>query len=106
MQRLLALPERPTAILAGNDLMAIGAMQALSERGIGIPSEVAVVGYDDIALASITTPRLTTVAQPKYQMGCSAVEVLLRRLVDDSGPPHRVVLRPQLVVRGTTVNPE
>jgi LacI family transcriptional regulator len=106
MQRLLALPERPTAVLAGNDLMAIGAMQALSEQGLCVPQNMSVVGYDDIAFASVTTPGLTTVAQPKYQMGASAVEVLLQRLMEEGGPPRRVLLRPRLVVRGTTVNHE
>lgn len=103
MQRLWDLPEQPTAILAGNDMMAIGAMQFLASKGVDVPGEVSLVGYDDLTLASITTPRLTTVAQPKYQMGLSAAEVLLRRLEDGGGHPRRVVLQPQLIVRGSTV---
>lgn len=106
MNRLLALPEPPTAVFAGNDLMAIGALRALEEAGMTAPRDVSVVGYDDIALASITSPRLTTVAQPKYEMGYTAMEVLMRRLTESGSDPQRVVLRPQLVIRGSAAQPK
>jgi DNA-binding LacI/PurR family transcriptional regulator len=70
----------PTAILAANDLMAIGAMKAVQERGLTVPADVSVMGYDDIDIASLCTPALTTVRQPKYQMGESSVQRLLDRI--------------------------
>ncbi len=70
----------PTAIFAANDLMAIGVMQALRERGIDIPGDVAVAGFDDISAARLVTPPLTTVAQFQDRMGARAAEILLARL--------------------------
>ncbi|HEX2037219.1 MAG TPA: LacI family DNA-binding transcriptional regulator [Chloroflexota bacterium] len=80
MERLLALPEPPTAVFAGNDLMAIGALAAARRAGRRVPQDVAVVGYDDIPEAAATTPALTTVAVPKYEMGTAAATLLLERL--------------------------
>jgi LacI family transcriptional regulator len=106
MQRLLELSERPTAVIAGNDMTAVGAIKALTDAGLRVPDDVSVVGYDDISLAAMMTPGLTTVAQPKYQMGASSVEVLMQRLVDLGAPPRKVVLQPRLVVRGSTASVE
>jgi LacI family transcriptional regulator len=112
MERLLALPpgRRPTAVFAGNDLMAIGALLALRAAGLGVPGEVAVVGYDDIPEAAVTCPALTTVAVPKYEMGRVAAELLLARIAHrqgtggggEAGPPRRVVLPCRLTVREST----
>ena len=87
MERLLALPpgRRPTAVFAGNDLMAIGALLALRAAGVGVPGDVAVVGYDDIPEAAVTCPALTTVAVPKYEMGRVAAELLLARIAHRQG---------------------
>ncbi|HHW15160.1 MAG TPA: LacI family transcriptional regulator [Firmicutes bacterium] len=103
MKRLLELPEPPTAVFACNDMMALGAMAALDEAGRRVPQDVALVGYDDILVASLTRPQLTTVAQPKYEMGWMAMEVLLKRIAQTPDAPQRVVLQPRLVVRGSTV---
>jgi LacI family transcriptional regulator len=88
-----------TAIVAANDLTAIGAMEELRRRGYGVPREVAIVGFDDITFASLVEPRLTTIAQPKYRMGCLAMERLLELLGHGDPRPRRTVLEPELVVR-------
>lgn len=88
-----------TAIVAANDLMAIGAMEGLRRHGRRVPRDVAVVGYDDITFASLVAPPLTTVAQPKYQMGRLAMERLLELLNGGASRPRRLVLEPRLVVR-------
>ncbi len=88
-----------TAILAGNDLMAIGAMEELRRHGRRLPEDVAVVGFDDITFASLVEPPLTTVAQPKYRMGCLAMERLLELIGGGGHRPRRLVLEPQLVIR-------
>jgi LacI family transcriptional regulator len=77
---VLASGYDPTAIFAANDLMAIGVMQALRERGIGIPSQIAVAGFDDISAARLVTPPLTTVAQFQGDMGVKAAQLLMERL--------------------------
>jgi LacI family transcriptional regulator len=77
---LINLAQRPSAIFAGNDLMALGAMQAAWEAGLRVPEDLAIVGFDDIPLASCLVPPLTTVAQPVSQMGRVAVDILVRRI--------------------------
>ncbi len=77
---LIERAERPTAIFAANDLMAIGAMSALRERGLAIPHDVAVIGFDDIFVARLVTPALTTVSQFQQDIGIKAAETLLARL--------------------------
>jgi len=79
-RKMLARAVRPTALFAANDLMAIGAMEALREQGIAIPGEMTVVGFDDIFVARLVSPGLTTVSQFQYDIGVAAGETLLRRL--------------------------
>jgi LacI family transcriptional regulator len=79
-ERLLALPDPPTAIFAANDQMAIGAIEAIGARGLRVPDDISVVGFDDIELASYVQPTLTTVRQPLADMGVRAVGVLCDRL--------------------------
>jgi LacI family transcriptional regulator, galactose operon repressor len=79
-------PEPPTAIFAANDLMAIGVLRAAGELGRRGPGDLAVVGFDDIELASYTTPPLTTVSQSANEVGRAAVELLLERLADPARP--------------------
>ncbi len=74
-------------------------MEALRAAGRRIPDEVAVVGFDDITFASLVSPALTTVAQPKYRMGQMAMERLLELMAGESPAGRRIVLTPQLVVR-------
>ena len=102
MQRLLALDPRPTAIFAANDLMAIGAMEAIQEAGLQIPGDIAMVGYDDIEYAALVRPKLTTVAIPKYNRGQIAVKLLLERIQEGRSDPRIVTLHPRLVVRDSS----
>ncbi|MDD2201496.1 MAG: LacI family DNA-binding transcriptional regulator [Firmicutes bacterium] len=102
-KELLKMKEPPQAIFACNDLMALGCMVALEDMGVEVPEQMAVVGYDDVEFASTTRPRLTTVAQPKYEMGSIACETLLKRIRDKDAPQRRVVLQTQLVVRESSV---
>lgn len=104
-KRLLALSERPTAIFASNDLMALGALTAIEEAGLRVPHDIAVVGYDDIPLASRVRPKLTTVAQPKYELGQRAMDRLIRRLSESGSEskPETMVLQPRLVIRDSSL---
>jgi DNA-binding LacI/PurR family transcriptional regulator len=96
-----------TAVLAYNDLVAAGILSRLAELGVGVPDELSVVGFDDIPLAAMLTPALTTVAAPTAQAGACAVEALLGRL--QPGTPARAAcehaLPATLVVRGSTAGP-
>jgi DNA-binding LacI/PurR family transcriptional regulator len=102
---LSRLRRPPTAIFACNDRAAIGALGALSQRGVRVPEDMSVVGYDGIATGSLPQIDLTTVAQPRYEMGRSAVGLILERIRGQRAEARRVVLPPQLVVRGTTAPP-
>ena len=102
---LLSRPDRPTAVFAGNDLSAIGTMEAAQEMGLDVPGDVSVIGFDDIPEAARTTPALSTVRQPIQQMGSAAVR-LLRALMDGRIPETTHVRLPtSLVIRGTTAPP-
>lgn len=103
--RLLDLPDRPTAIFAANDNMAIGAIRAARERGIAVPEELSVVGFDDAVLAPIVTPSLTTVRQPLAELGRTAVSLLMRMLDRQRVEALRVELATRLVVRDSTAPP-
>ncbi|MES1247851.1 MAG: LacI family DNA-binding transcriptional regulator [Actinomycetota bacterium] len=104
-RHLLDLHEPPTAIFGFNDNIAIGALQAARERGMRVPEDLSVVGFDDVEIAELVTPALTTVRQPLAEMGRMAVS-LLGRLIEGQRieAPH-VELRTQLVVRQTTAPP-
>jgi LacI family transcriptional regulator len=105
-ERLLGGSERPTAIFACNDLMAIGALRAIRGAGLSVPDDISVVGYDDIPLASAMSPALTTVAQPVDQLGALSTELLLSRIEDGSvGTAQRITLETALVVRGSSGPP-
>jgi LacI family transcriptional regulator len=101
-QALLALANPPTAIFAGNDLMAIGALAAAREAGIDVPHNLSIMGFDDIHLAGYINPPLTTIAQPKYELGVIAAQLLFARLAQPDLPPQRRLLQAQLVVRQST----
>ncbi len=96
---LLELAKPPTAIFAANDLMAIGVMEALEKSGLSVPTDIAVVGFDDIPQASIIRPALSTVRQPMYKMGQTAVEMVLGQVEGEQLPEIKVELETELVVR-------
>ncbi|MGC8782532.1 MAG: substrate-binding domain-containing protein, partial [Anaerolineae bacterium] len=97
--RLLEGPRPPTAIAACNDLMALGAMSAIQERGLVVGRDVAVTGFDDIPMAEHSHPPLTTVHQPIYQIGKTVCEMLIRLLQGQELAPRQVILAPKLMVR-------
>lgn len=102
MQTLLKRRPRPTAVFACNDLMAFGALAAAREAGIAVPQQLSIVGFDDIELAAFSAPPLTTVAQPKLEIGTLAAELLLERVNTSRSESRRVILDPEIKVRGTT----
>jgi DNA-binding LacI/PurR family transcriptional regulator len=104
-QGLLAGPTRPTAICAANDLAAIGALNAIAEAGLEVPRDVSVVGYGNTALAALRHVSLTTVHQPRFQIGEMAMTALLRRLRRRAARSRHDLLVPSLVVRQTTAPP-
>ena len=92
---------RPTALLAVSDIVAIGALAAARRRGVRVPDELEIIGFDDIPLAAMTQPPLSTVRQPISEKGRVATRLLIREL-DRGGPPERIVLETELVLRGST----
>ncbi len=104
-ERLLDLADPPTAILAFNDNIAIGAIQAARARGVRVPEDLSVVGFDDVEYATIVTPALTTVRQPLAEMGRTAVSLLGRLLEDQRYETLHVELATRLVVRDSTAPP-
>jgi LacI family transcriptional regulator, galactose operon repressor len=101
---LLALPQPPTAIFAGNDWMALGAIEAITSTGLAVPRDLAVVGVDDISQAAHAHPPLTTISIPKIELARTATELLLRRIRGTDVPeePTRILASPHLVVRQST----
>jgi DNA-binding LacI/PurR family transcriptional regulator len=101
MQALLELDERPSAVFVANNLMTLGALQALHERDLQIPSDVAIVGFDDMSWATSLQPPLTAVAQPTYKLGTTAAHLLLARLNEPHRPVQHIVLDTELRVRAS-----
>ena len=104
MEMILTLKDPPDAVFAANDLIAIGAMEAIKSKGLKIPTDIAVAGFDDITFARITEPKLTTVCQPINQMGGLAMRVLIDRLNNsyDSVEPRTITLQPSIAIREST----
>ena len=105
MEALLALPERPEAVFAASDNMATGALKAIRAAGLRVPDDIALVGFDDIPLASALQPPLTTVRQPIYRLGHTAASVLIDELLSvpegetGLGQGQRIVLGTELIIR-------
>lgn len=98
---MLDLPEPPTAIFAGSDMQAIGVYQVAAERGLRVPEDLSVIGFDDIAVCEYLTPQLTTVHQPLARMAAEAVRLVLAAGERGGGPAPRMELATHLVVRGS-----
>jgi LacI family transcriptional regulator len=99
----MAIEARPTAIFAANNFLTIGALAALHEAAIRVPEEVALVGFDDLPAPLVTFPFLTVVAQPAYEMGKTAVELLLRRLKEGTESEYReIILDSELMIRASS----
>ncbi len=105
MRRLLAIEPRPTAVFCGNDEMAIGVIRAARARGLHVPGDLSVVGFDDVPLAAAYDPPLTTVQQPRHEMGRAAAALLIDQLADEHHPRDDAPLPHRLVVRDSTAPP-
>jgi len=99
---LLAKQQRFTAVFCSNDEMAIGAMSAVKSKGLKVPQDISVIGFDDIRFARYTDPPLTTVAQPKDELGREAMNMLIELMRGVDVPARKRILPTQLVVRGST----
>jgi DNA-binding LacI/PurR family transcriptional regulator len=105
MKRILASDAKPTAILASNDLTAIGAIGAITEAGLRVPEDISVVGYDDIELCAYTTPPLSTVRLPRTEIARSAFDALQQAMEPGATKPggsHEYVVHPTFVARRST----
>ncbi len=101
MIELLALETPPQAVFTSNDAMAVGVYHALYQAGLQIPQDMAVMGYDDIELARYLSPPLSTIHQPKNELGELAIDTLIHRLRDPDVSQQTLVLTPELIVRGS-----
>lgn len=99
MSKLLALNNRPSAVFAANDEMAIGAIKAVKLQGLKVPEDIAIVGFDNIKVSSIFEPALTTISQPKFEMGNVAMELLLKILDGQEVKRKQFVLADELIIR-------
>lgn len=106
-QQLLRTKRRFTALLAFNDISAIGAIRAIREAGLRVPEDVSVVGFDDIQSAAFQNPPLTTIRQPLRRMGRLAADSVVRQIGTSAKPvkANRIVVEPELIVRGSTASP-
>ena len=103
-ESLLSAADPPTALFCFNDLMAMGALNAIQQRHMRVPEDISVIGFDDVAIASHTFPPLTTVRQPKHEMGRMATEILLNLLGGSKSETSRSV-QGELIVRESTAPP-
>jgi DNA-binding LacI/PurR family transcriptional regulator len=101
---LLQTEDRPTAIFACNDMLAVGALQAAKEAGVKVPDELSIVSFDNTILATVTDPQLTTIAQPMDYMGKAVVDLIVDELKGSKSIKQRTVLRPELLIRESTAS--
>jgi len=104
-KKLLDKDKYLTAIFASNDLMAIGAMREVQKRGLQVPEDISIIGFDDIPLSSLISPSLTTISQPKYEIGAEAAKLLLKMINSPEAPKSKIILDTKLVVRESTARP-
>jgi LacI family transcriptional regulator len=101
-KKLLKLSARPTALIAVNDLLAMGALRAAHDLGLRIPRDLSLVGYDDIPMADYLVPRLTTVSKDAYTLGTTAFEVLMARMQSPDLPRQRIQSPAKFIIREST----
>ncbi|HEY4354543.1 MAG TPA: LacI family DNA-binding transcriptional regulator [Acidobacteriaceae bacterium] len=102
---LLRLIPRPTAIFAGNDMIAFGVLAAIREAGLRCPQDVSVIGFDDLELAELTNPALSSVSQSGYQLGSTAASILLERIRGYAGPAKHIIQETSLKLRDSVASP-
>jgi len=100
--KMLDVAEPPDALFAINSLIAEGALQAIRERNLTIPDDIALVTFDDTTWSSLVQPPITLIAQPTYEIGKTAAELLIQRIADPGRPTRQVILKGQLLVRGSS----
>jgi LacI family transcriptional regulator len=100
--QLLQLPSRPTALIAINDLLAVGALRAAADLRLLVPTDLSLVSYDDIPMAKYQVPRLTTVSKDAARAGREAVKLLLARLRDPDRPRQEIRAAPRFIIREST----
>ena len=105
MARLLELDEPPTAVVCASDLMALGAIGTAVERGLRVPGDVSIVGFDDIQLAGYVQPPLTTLRQEKARLGAEAGRALTRLIAARAAEKEAMTLPVELIVRASTAPP-
>jgi LacI family transcriptional regulator len=92
--------QRPTAVFCANDLIALGFLQEMTRRGIRVPGDIAIVGYDDVEFAAAAAVPLSSIRQPRQELGRTAAQLLINEALDDDTHRHRqVIFEPELVVR-------
>jgi DNA-binding LacI/PurR family transcriptional regulator len=101
MRELMSLARRPTAVLTSNDLMAVGALQAASNLHLRIPEDVSLVGFDDLPIASMVVPQLTTIQLPRREIAAHAFSSLLQA-ARDGVVANSEIVHPRLIVRKST----
>ncbi len=108
MNKILSIPlsELPTAVFSMNDLMAIGAIQVIKERGLSIPGDISIIGLDNIPFCDIVSPPLTTVAQPFDEMAKEGINLLLKLIEGKKTRKTIIVIQPKLVIRSSTAPPK
>ena len=104
-RELLGVPERCTAVAAGNDMLALGCYAALDAAGLSCPGDLSIVGFNDMPFVDLLRPPLTTVRFPHYQVGTEAAQLLLERIGGTGGPVKILYLAPEFVARGSTAPP-
>src|SRR5438876_4851418 len=101
--KMLDLAEPPDALFTINGLIAEGALRAIRERNLTIPDDIALVTFDETTWSSLVQPAITLIAQPTYEIGKTAAELLMQRIADPARPTRQVILKGQLLVRGSSV---
>jgi LacI family transcriptional regulator/LacI family repressor for deo operon, udp, cdd, tsx, nupC, and nupG len=98
---LLKLPSPPDAIFAGNNLITLGALETIHKKGLKIPKDVAIIGFDDMYWSISLNPPLTAVRQPAYEIGRRAAEQLILRINDPSRPTVSMIMKTELIIRSS-----
>jgi len=101
--QIMRNPSPPSALVCGDDMMAFGAIKAVTELGYSVPEDISIIGFDDVSLAHFSTPQLTTIRQDTYQKGRVAAETLLNLIQNtDKGPLKQIIVDTSLIIRGST----
>ena len=100
--QLMSQKEHPTAVFAVSDVLAAAAIRGCRLAGLSVPSDIIVTGFDNVNISQATSPPITTINQPKYQMGSMACELLIEKLNTPGAKPRQVLLNTELIIREST----